>query len=526
MSNDLKRFGSVATASAVALLSLALFAPGQANAQAGSKIVTIVIPEEPDTLDICNSTRSSVGRVVKMNVAETLTELDPDANDLKPRLALSWERVNDLTWRFKLRPGVTFHDGTPFNATNAGKAIARTMDSKLDCETRTKSLSDLKFESKAVDDLTLELTTNKPEPILPIRIAILTMASPNSSWDKLVLDPVGTGPYIMEKYVPGDSVTLKRNEKYWGKKPVVEGAKYIWRKESSVMAAMVKVGEADLAPTIAPQDATDKELDYSYANSETTYLRLESQLPPLDDKRVRLALQYAIDRNALKGSIFPKEVLLATQMVFPSIIGHNHELDKKARPYDPAMAKKLLAEAKAAGVPVDRKIQMIGRINQWPNTTETMEAVLAMYQAIGMNVSLRMVEAQEWVTFNINPYKGASAKEGQNKSADRDPVILGHMHDNNNGDPVFSMFNKYTCGAAASPHCNPELDKLIAQATTTSGPERTKLWQEVMKVTYEDMAADAWLFHMVGYSRVGKRINFKPSTATNTEILLENITFK
>ncbi len=81
--------------------------------------ITIVLSEEPDIIDPCEASRSNVGRIVKQNVTETLTEIDPDDGSITPRLATEWEQIDDLTWRFKLKEGVTFHDGEPFNAETA-----------------------------------------------------------------------------------------------------------------------------------------------------------------------------------------------------------------------------------------------------------------------------------------------------------------------------------------------------------------------------------------------------------------------
>jgi peptide/nickel transport system substrate-binding protein len=507
-------------AAAVAVMAVGATA-GPAAAQ--DKTVTVVLSEEPEGLDGCNSNRSTVGRVAKQNIVETLTEINPKDGSITPRLATSWKKVDDKTWRFTLRKGVTFHDGAPFNAETAAKGIARTMNTTgkggargtggLDCETRTKSFGDLHIEGKPIDEYTLEITANKPVPILPTRMGVVSLSSPNTPMDKLVLHPVGTGPYVFEKWTPGQEIVLKRNDKYWGKKPQVETARYIWRKESAVRAAMVKVGEADIAPNIAVQDATDKDMDFSYPNSETTRLRIDVTRPPLDNRNVRLALNYAIDREALRGSVLSKDVENATQIVVPSINGHNPNL--KVIPYDVAKAKALIAKAKAEGAPVDKQLEIVGRINIYPNATETMEAMMAMLQAAGFKVKLRMLEVAEWLDILTKPY-----------AEDRGPVLLQAQHDNNNGDPVFSVFNKYACKGAQATTCDPKLDALIEKASTLSGDERRKTWQEVFRVINEDMVADVWMFHMVGYSRVGKRINFTPSISTNSELHLEEITFK
>src|SRR5260370_1223198 len=104
-----------AAAAVLALTGLAA-SPAGAQTQVNSKWITIVLPAEPASLDGCNSSSGTEGRILKQNIVETLTEKDPKDNSLKPRLATSWEHVDPTTWRFKLRQGVTFHDGSPFDA--------------------------------------------------------------------------------------------------------------------------------------------------------------------------------------------------------------------------------------------------------------------------------------------------------------------------------------------------------------------------------------------------------------------------
>lgn len=165
------------------------------------------------------------------------------------------------------------------------------------------------------------------------------------------------------------------------KKPVVTSATYVWRQDSTVRAAMVASGEADIAFNIAVQDATDPKTDFSYLNAETTRLRIDVPIAPLNDIRVRQALNFAIDRDALKGTILSDDVLPATQLVVPGTIGHNPDL--KPYPYDLEKAKLLLKQAEADGVPVNKEIVLIGRHNFFPNSEEVMQALKAMYREAG-----------------------------------------------------------------------------------------------------------------------------------------------
>lgn len=480
---------------------------------AAQRTVTVVLSEEPDILEPCQSSRSNIGRVIKQNIVETLTEINPKDGQIQPRLATAWQQVDPNTWRFTLREGVKFHDGAVLDAAAVVTSINRTMNENIECEIRTKFFGGLKVTPRAVDATTLEVVTDKPAPILPTMMGTMAVASPNSPADKSTNKPIGTGPYVLEKWDVGQEIVLSRFAGYWGDKPQAEQARYVWRTESTVRAAMVKTGEADIAANIAVQDATDPTMDFSYPNSETSRMRIDVSRPPLGDRRVRLAINHAIDRNAIRGSIFSPDVLPATQLVVPSINGHNPDLEVWA--YDPDKAMKLLAQAKADGVPVDNEIVMIGRINIYPNATEVMEAMHAMLQSVGLNVTLRMVEVAEWVDILTKPY-----------ADDRPPVLLQSQHDNNNGDAVFTVYNKYHSEGANSMLSDPKLDGVIEAAEKAVGDERRKLWQEAFRIIHEDLVADVPMFHMVGYTRVGSRVNFVPNISTNSELHIEDVTFK
>jgi len=125
----------------------------------GEAAVTIVLSEELDLVEPCQASRSNIGRVIKQNVAETMTEIDPATGEITPRLATAWEQIDDLTWRFTLREGVKFHDGADLNADAVIYAIQRTMDETLDCEVRTKFFGNIALTPTAVDDLTVDIAT-------------------------------------------------------------------------------------------------------------------------------------------------------------------------------------------------------------------------------------------------------------------------------------------------------------------------------------------------------------------------------
>ena len=162
-----------------------------------------------------------------------------------------------------------------------------------------------------------------------------------------------------------------------------------------------------------------------------------------------------------------------------------------------------------------RAAWLSGRTGISPNATELMEAALAMYPAVGLNVKLQMLEVGVWIKILNKPYP-----------ENRAPIILQAQHDNNNGDAVFTVFYKYHSDGPNSVIKDKTLDDLIERATVATGAERKKIWQQAFKRINDDIVADVPLFHMVGYTRVGKRIEFKPTIATNSELQLAQISFK
>ena len=201
----------------------------------------------------------------------------------------------------------------------------------------------------------------------------------------------------------------------------------------------------------------------------------------------------------------------ASQYVVPGILGYNTDL--KPYPYDPEKASQLLDEARKDGVPVDKEILLIGRTGFYPGVAELMEAMLNMYQSVGFNMKLKMMEQGGWNEYNRKPFP-----EGL--------YLHNSSHDNNKGDAVFTVFGKHhSKGSQASANDN-TFDDLIERAQRATDAGRESLFQAAFKRLHEEVVSEVMLFHMVGYARIGKRINYKPSRKTVIEIPLADITFK
>lgn len=489
------------------LALLALASPAFAGPETEVKIV---LPAGPDRLDPCETPRSVIGRIIKQNVVETLVELNYADATLMPRLATSWTQDSPNVWTFKLRPGVSFHDGAPFDAAAVITSLERTIDPALTCITRTKFFDGVDITATAIDPLTVRFTTAKPSPILPTLLAQMAIASPNTPKGVYTNHPIGTGPYRFVEWVQGQDVIIERTDNYWGAEPAITKATYVWRSESSVVAAMVATNEADLAFSIAPQDATDPAMDKVYPNSDSVMFRLSVDVPPLNDIRVRRAINLAIDRTAFLGTILSDQATEATQQVGPNVLGWNADLVPWK--YDPEEAMRLLAEAKADGVPVDTEMRLIGRPSMFANSNEFVQAVSEMLRAVGLDVKLETLEMSQWLQVANKPF-----------DPNRQPNIFLTMHDNNVGDAAFTVYFKYHSNGRQSELHDPVLDAEIEEASTLSGEARADAYREVFRKIYEDEVSDVPLFHMVNYMRIGPRIDFAPTIANAAELQLSKL---
>lgn len=496
----------------VSLVSAAILAgaASPALAQGGNHDVRIVLPEQPANLEPCGSIMTNVGQVLNQNVTESLTVIDAKTGKAMPKLATSWEQVDPNTWHFKVRQGVKFHDGADLNAKAVAFSIERMTGGKLTCNNMAK-FGNAKLTVKPLDDYTVEITSDRPQPILPTLLSVVMVVSPNTPVDKAVNDPIGTGPFKLTTFSP-QTVVLDPFAGYWGKKPVVTKATYVWRQESSIRAAMVETGEADLTPSIAIQDASNPKTDFAYLNSETTAIRIDLEQPPLDDVRIRKALNLAIDWDGL-SQLFGDDIQRASQMVVPGIIGHDDKLE--AWKYDADQARKLVAAAKADGVKVDTEIKLIGRNGIYPNGAEAMEAMMTMWEGVGLNVKLVMLDVADWTRYLQKPFP-----------AERGANLVQMMHDNNKGDAAFTIPIFYRSSGQYSTLNDPAVDKEIDAAMAATGQAREDGFKKIFRQMRTEVVPDIPMFHMIGYTRVGKRLDWKPDITTNSEIPLANIQFK
>jgi peptide/nickel transport system substrate-binding protein len=496
---------------ALALAGVCVAANGCTVANSGhggydANTLRVVLSQEPPTLEPCESSLTSTGIVVRSNITEPLIERDPNSGDLQPLLATGWSQTSPTEWTFETRDGVTFSNGAPFTAKDAAFSIDRAVNSELQCNVDGYVFGDEKLKLSTPDNNTVVVETTKPDPILPLRISFVEIVPTTTSTTEKVREPVGTGPYAIEDWEYGQKLLLKRNDTYWGKKPAFARAEYQWRSEGSVRAAMLTNDETDIAVSLGPEDGAG-ELGIPFQNNETTALRMQATEAPLNDMRVRQAINYSVNRTGIVKALFRGLGEPASQLIPSGVVGYNDQL--QIWPHDLEKAKQLIAEAKADGVPVDRQIRLIGRTAQFPNIAETIEVLQSEFAEIGLNVKIEMMDTANQLLYQLRPFPENAG-----------PYLLMIQHGNQAGDAAFTMDQYMLSDGPQAAYGTPEFDTKIRAAEALTGAARQDAFAKLFAEEPQDIMQMAYIAHMKGILGRSARVDYTPNSATGDEMRL------
>ncbi len=440
--------------------------------------------DEPPTLDwkdITNEPQTWVAWAVM----EGLTDLDSRTKEVRPVLAESWEWDGANTWTFKLRQGITFHNGEPFNAEAVVYSWQRVADPEENSQL-AQHTQNLEYV-KALDEYTVEFKHKTPDPIFDARVRVVRIAAPKYSQEHLDLlstTLIGTGPYKFVEWVKGQHLKLTANMDYWGDLPAIKDITIVFRAEPSVRAAMVQAGEAQLAWTINPDDIPNVPKAVQYTDLRTIAMQVDctGQNPALADVRVRQAMLYAVDAKTVMETLF-KDVALqvkGNQQVPPATLGYDPNMEYW--PFDPEKAKALLAEAEADGVPIDTPISIVERGVGWfPRDNEFAEYVANVWNELGLNVTVDVLESAAWadVLFAIKP-------------EDDHGDLMYMLHSVELMDYSHSADRFLYCGARISLWCDETTDEMLTAAAQLGGEERAKAFQDVAHYLEDKVPFFAW----------------------------------
>ena len=386
-------------------------APAVGRAQPGARdTLTIAQFVDPPNLDPYNTTAPYIS--VFAQICEPLIYWDSDASGnavIKRLLATDYRWLDDTRLQFKLRPGVRFSNGEPFNAA----AAKFSLEQLFAAFNYSQWLKDLLKEVTVVDDQTVVLALTKPAGYV---VSVLAYGSfqvapkdfQTRGKDAFNQSPVCTGPWVFKEHRKDSHITLTANPTYWGGTPKFKTITYRVIPDDAARVAALEAGEVDIAPNVPHSAAARVERNSNLRLATIPSLRqfatfidvANPKAKPLEDARVRLALNLAIDRAAICKQIFagrctPKD----GQPLSKWHSGHNPAL--KPYPYDPAQARKLLADA---GHPNGFELDYTYTTGRYPLDKPAGEAMASYLRAVGLKINERAVDFPQWAReFDSNP---------------------------------------------------------------------------------------------------------------------------
>ncbi len=401
-----RRIAFAIAASAALGAAVGTMAAGTAHAK------TFRISDQGDALSMDpHSLNESLQLSFTGNIYEPLVAHDKKLG-LVPGLATKWTQVNPTTWRFELRRGVAFHDGTPFTADDVVFTFGRAAGDGSDMKSYTNEIAQV----RKVDADTVEIVTKSPFPILPDVISLVYIMSKKWSEENRAEKPVdkrkgientasfkanGTGPFRLRSREPGVRTVLVRNLNYWDKvESNVDEVVFTPIGADATRVAALISGEIDMMQPVPVQDVARLSqnpnlnilqgpelrtifLGMDQARNELLFSNVKGK-NPLKDVRVRRAFYQAIDIEAIKTRIMRGAATPTALMIAPGIKGFPADLNKRL-PYDPEASKKLLADA---GYPSGFEIKMNCPNDRYVNDGEICQAVAGMLARVGVKVNL------------------------------------------------------------------------------------------------------------------------------------------
>jgi ABC-type transport system substrate-binding protein len=427
------------------------------------------------------------------NVYETLVEFAPGSTSIIPGLAEKWDATADgLSYTFTLRKGVKFHDGTDFNADAVVYSLSRQF--KKDHPAFNNGpwkywggmdMDNIIKDVVAVDKNTVKITLKKPEAPFVSNLAMnfSAIVSPTAAakfGKDFASNPVGTGPFKFVSWTKDDNIVLERFDGYWGKKAYLDRVIFKVIPDATARYLALKKGEVDLIDFPAAADIPAMKADanlkiVSQAGMNIGYLSLNTSKKPFDNKLVRQAVNYAINKQEIIDAVYGSLGMPATNPIPPDMWSYNK--DVKDYPYDPEKAKKLLADAGLASgfsttlwaMPVSRPYN--------PNARKVAEIMQAQLAKVGIKAE---IVSYEWGTYLDKLDNG-----------EHDMALIGWTGDN--GDPDNFLFVLLSIAATEIPAQNnafwknEKFNALITQAKETADiKKRTDLYLQAQVIFKEE----------------------------------------
>ena len=448
----------------------------------------VAIGADPESLDPLYA-QSSPAAMVMVHMMETLFEMTPDG-DIVPLLAEDYDVSDDgLVYDLYLREDVEFHDGEPFNA----EAVKFNLERLLDEGAVYSFLINAITEIEIVDEYTIRIATDEPfAPILAhLSHDFISMISPAA------IDPddpsqdageniVGTGPFKMDGWNRGEAVIMSRNDNYWGENAYVDTFRVLIVPEESTRVVMLETGEAHAIMNVPARDVSRLEgnPDLTVENVpslRTLYVGLNNHREPFDDVRVRKAMNYAVDSEAIVEHIIDGAGRPSDAPISPDIFGYSGQ---EIYQHDPDRARELLAEA---GYEDGLEVEFYYPVGRYPMDQTISQAIQSQLADVGVDANMTTME---WATY-LEVIGG-----NQPEDVEHDMYFLGWG--TVTGDADYGLYALFHSGEWAPDGNNwhfgdhEGVDELLYEARVTPDPEaRQELYAEAIELIWDDAP---WIF--------------------------------
>ncbi|WP_438348143.1 ABC transporter substrate-binding protein [Paenibacillus sp. FA6] len=461
-----------------------------------SKKLTIANAADIESFDPHNN-NNTASEAVLVNMFDYLLKNDSEQKKV-PVLATSWEQVDETTWRFHLREGVTFHNGDPFTADDVKFTIERVAkDSTLKQNSYYRNIT----EVKVVDEHTADIVTDGPDPLLLNRLSKMGAGILPAKYieengiESFLKQPVGTGPYQFSQWVKDDRVELIKNDHYFTGQPKWDQVVFRVIPEASTRVSELLAGEINIVSGIPSTDIERIEANGSKHIVKAPIQRVlqlilrQSEGSITADPKVREAIDLAIDKQGIVDSIAGGAGIVTRTSVTPGNFGADPSLYKQSL-YDLEQSKEILKEAGYSEKDLELNISVSGQYK------EHAEVVAAMLDKAGFKANLDVLDSSAF----SEKYSSKSFKE---------IFIIGI------GNSLFDASNNYQRylfeeAKGETDYNNPEVEKLLQQALINMDPASRELeYQQVQQILANERPA-VYLFQMEGIYGTDSRVNFQP----------------
>lgn len=474
------------------VLAFALSLPAQAADPKGE--LRVAIPWTPENLDPTmnlSSIRSQVG----VSMFDSLVGRSAE-NRIVPELAESWKLLDDHTWQFKLRKGVLFHNGEPFNADSVRFTIQRVLDPAQKSPNRANIAEITRVE--VLDDFTVNLVTRQPYAPLLNRLIDFPILPPKYTAEQgsrpFALRPVGTGPFKFVELVKDEHLIVEAFDRHWRGAPTIRRITFKPVPEPFTRAASLRNGEVDVITTVPPTLARELERVAGIKvqripSTWLIYLGLNAFKKPLSDVRVRQALNYASDVDAIIKNVMEGNGRRNEGPFTPNMFGYDPGV--KGYSHDPAKARRLLAEA---GYPEGLEVTLDSPAGRYQGDKEIAEALAGQWQKAGFKPK---VQVAEWGAY----FKRYLAKQFP------DAYLLGLGGPMQDGDELFNLVSSKGRGLY---YKNEKVDLLFDLGRSTMDPaKRRKIYSDLARAMIED-ATWVYLMQQVDIYATRDRVEWSP----------------